>query len=487
MAGKLVRGVSFISLSQLARMAARGGLVLILTRYLLEPTEYGLLFLALSVLGIVMLFANLGLTKAGARYITEYRETSPELVPTVLRKILLYNSVLIAVVCVALFLFNERIAALVGEPAIALLLLVGTAFVATKSFHGDAVYFFHGFNRMDGIAAVNVVSSLLLLAAVPGFVLLGYGLEGALAGYALAYGVAAAAGLAVIYRRFYADHDVDAEAKREVRSRLVRYSAPLTLTMGSNVVNSHVDRILLSVFRGPAAIAFYTLGKQITGFLIVPARSLGFGISPTYGERKANDEMARAADTYERAFVYTVAIYAPAAVGIVLVADPTVRLIFGADYAGAVPVLQIFSLFLFVRALDAITNDALDYMGRARARATAKGFLTVGNVVLNLLLVPPFGVVGAAVATVATYTVYVGAELYVIADELPIDPVYLLRSGLVVCGITVGMSALVYPLTGFISGLPSLAGVVGLGGAAWFVLTVVTGVVDLRRLYAALH
>lgn len=487
MPGKLVRGVSFISLSQLSRMAARGGLILILTRYLLEPEEYGLLFLTLSVLGIVMLFANLGLTKAGAKYITEYRETSPELVPTVLRKILLYNSVLMGVVCVGLFLFNERIATVVGEPSIAVLLLVGAGFVVAKSFHGNAVYFFHGFNRMDGIAAVNVVSGLLMLLAVPGFVFLGFGLEGALAGYVLAYGVAAVAGLAAIYRRYYADHDVGATAKSEVRNRLLRYSAPLTLTMGSNVVNSHVDRILLSVFRGPAAIAFYTLAKQISGFLIMPARSLGFGVSPTYGEQKANDEMARAADLYEQAFVYTVAIYAPAAAGIVLVADPTVRLIFGADYAGAVPVLQIFSLFLFVRALDAITNDALDYMGRARSRAIAKGFLTVGNVVLNLLLIPPFGVLGAAVATVATYTVYVAAELYVIADELPIDPASLLRSGLVAGAVTVGMSAVVYPLTGFISGIPSLAAVVALGGAAWLVLTVVTGVVDFRRLYAALH
>jgi hypothetical protein len=122
--------------------------------------------------------------------------------------------------------------------------------------------------------------------------------------------------------------------------------------MGANVLNGRIDTILLSVFRGPTAIAFYTLAKQIADFLVAPAHSLGFGISPTFGEQKANDSEQQAARLYERSLIYTITLYGPAAAGVVLVASPTIKLIFGTDYAGSIPVLQIFSLFVVVRALD---------------------------------------------------------------------------------------------------------------------------------------
>lgn len=486
MRGKILRGTSFIFLSQVMGMVAQGGLLLLLTRYLLEPSEYGLLFLTLSVLGILMLFANLGLTMASARYINDYREKSPELVPVVIRKTLLYNGILIAFVCTVIYLFHDTIATLVGEPAIAVLLLFGMGYIVAKSFEGDAVYFFHGFNNMKGFAAVSIVSSVLLLAAVPAFIYFGFGLEGALSGYALAYGVAAIVGLAIIFRRYYSSHDVSKTVEKRVSRRLLEYSAPLTLTMGSNVINTHADRILLAVFRGPEAIAFYTLGKQISDFIILPARSLGISSSPTLGEQKVNDETEHAAKLYEEVFRYTVAIYAPAAAGVVLIADPMIRLIFGSAYAGAVPVLQIFSVFMFVRALNVITTDALDYLGRARMRAVAKASSSVGNIVLNVLLIPPFGIIGATVATVLTYSCYVAAQLYLITEELPIDKTKLFRSGLLLGAIAVGMSAVVFPLTGYISSISSLVGVICVGLAVWFVLLVLSGVVDVRNLYAVL-
>ncbi|KAB1198506.1 MULTISPECIES: flippase [Haloferax] len=486
MLGKILRGTSVVFASQVLGMVTQAGLLLLLTRYLLQPSEYGLLFLTLSVLGILMLFANLGLTMASARYINDYREKSPELVPIVIKKTLLYNGILIVFVCTAIFLYHDTIAAVVGEPAISALLLFGIGYIVTMSFKGDATYFFYGFNNMKGYAAVSIVSNVLLLVAVPAFIYFGFGLEGALSGYALAYGLAAILGLAIIYRKYYSTQNVSKTLEKQVSRRLLKYSAPLTLTMGSNVINSHADRILLGVFRGPEAIAFYTLGKQISDFLIVPARSLGIGSSPTLGEQKANDEEDHAARLYEEVFRYTVAIYAPAAAGVVLIADPMIRLVFGSAYAGAVPVLQIFSVFMFVRALNVITSDGLDYLGRANMRATAKASTSVGNIVLNVLLIPPFGIIGATIATVLTYSVYVAAQLYLIMDELPIDKSKLLRSGLLLTAVTGGMSAVVFPLTGYISSVPSLIGVIFVGGVAWFILIVLSGVVDIRNLFAVL-
>jgi len=482
----IVRGVSFVFLSQIVRIIAKGGVMLLLTRYLLTPSEFGLLSLTLSTLAFAMLFANLGISKAGARYITEYRETAPDLVSLVIRRTLFYNSIAIVVVSVVVFLWHDTIAAVVDEPGIGVLLLLGIGYVVGKSITGTVIIFFQGLNRMDWTAYIGIVSNSVLLIAVPSLVVLGFGLEGAVFGYVLSSGIAAVVGLAILFRRFHDRSSTTDDTKRDVSRKILRYSLPLSFTQGANVINNRADTILLSVFRGPTSIALYTLGKQIADFLVTPAQSLGFGISPSFAEQKANEQQAEAAALYEQSFIYTIAIYTPAAAGVVLVANPAVTLIFGSSYAGTGPVLQIFSVFVFIRSLDAITSDALDYLGRANARATAKGTLTVANVVCNLLLIPPFGVFGATIATVVTYALYVGTELYIISDELPIDIQRLARTGLVVGAITFGMSVVLYPLTDFVSDLPSLAGVICLGGAIWAVLTVLSGVVDPRQLYATL-
>ncbi|PSP92871.1 flippase [Halobacteriales archaeon QS_4_62_28] len=486
MVKKIVRGISVVFVGQILGMLTKGALILLLTRFLLRPSEYGLLFLSISVLGFAMLFANLGFEKAGAKYVAEYRESAPELVSTAVRKTILYNCLAITAVGIGLALFHSRIATTIGEPAIAGLLLFGIGYVAAKSIKGTAVILFQGFNWMGWVAILNIITNISLVIAVPAFILLGYGIEGALSGYIISYAVGGTVGIFVMYTELYERHDISPEQEADVSSGILRYSVPLTFTMSASVINSRTDTVLLGVFQGPVAIAYYTLGKQISDFLITPARSLGFAVSPTYGEQKANENLQQAARLYEQSFIYTILLYGPAAAGVVLVANPTIELIFGAKYHGAGPVLQIFSIFVVFRALDTTTSDALDFLGRARSRAIAKGGSAVCNVVLNLLLIPRFGVIGAAVATVLTYGAYVGLELFVIADELPINTRRLLRSGLVVGAITLGMSAVVYPLSRAVSDISSLIGVIAVGGGIWALLIALTDVVDLRQLYATL-
>lgn len=484
--GKVGRGVSFVFIGQVFRMGAKGALILILTRFLLTPNEYGQLFLALAVLGFALMFASLGLGKAGGKYVTEYQETNPGLIPEVIRSTYFYRLLATVTVAAVIAVFHGQIATLVGDPAIGPLLLIGVGYIVLKSISGVTSMFFQGFNRMDLHAGMGIVSNVVLVITVPAFILLGFGLEGAMLGYAISSGIGAVVGTGVIYVYFYEGDTVRGTVTSAVSKRVLRYSVPLTFTMGASVLSSRIDTVLLGIFRGSTAVGFYILGKQLVDFLIAPAHSLGFGISPTFGEQKASDDLADAARLYEQSFRYLVALYLPAAAGVVLVAHPTVTLIFGQDYSGAVPVLQIFSLFVVVRALDSITSDALDFLGRARSRAIAKGALALSNFALNLIFIPMFGVVGATVATVITDSIYVSIELYIIRTELPIDFRGLAHTGAVVVAITAGMALVVYPLVEFANSIPTLFTVVAVGGAVWLVLTMVTGVVDLRSLKSTL-
>jgi O-antigen/teichoic acid export membrane protein len=146
----------------------------------------------------------------------------------------------------------------------------------------------------------------------------------------------------------------------------------------------------------------------------------------------------------------------------------------------------VFGLYALLLAVDKITNDGLDYLGRANARAVAKTVTSVANFGLNLVFIPLYGVVGAAVATVITVSALVCVELYIVFRELPLSERAFAVGVIRATGITAVMSVVVLALLPYVDGLPSLFGVVTAGLVVWAVLATASGAVDLRQLQSTL-
>ncbi|WP_306057645.1 flippase [Natronococcus wangiae] len=477
----IIHGFKATLVARAIYMISSALLMLILARYLLDPDGYGALYWAIGILSVVQLVADLGLGKSAARYFSEYREKDPGQLPHLIRSTVAFKIVLLTVVTSVLLVSHEWLAAVLGDPEVAPFLAAGALYIVAFSFSSFSQIAFQGFNHLVYSAIIQAISGLARLVFVVAFVVLGAGALGALFGYAVGYAIAAAVGLTVLYLEFYAEHEPADEYEPGLSRRLAEYSVPLTATRSANVIDKRIDVVLVGVFLTPAAVAFYTLGKQISDFVLAPAESLGFTISPNFGEQKAAGQLEQARQIYETSLTNVLLLYIPATVGLVIVAEPFVTMVFGDDYAGAVPVLQVLALFVILQAITNLTSDSLDYLGRARSRAIAKGGTSVANFGLNLALIPTIGVVGAAIATVATHTVYVAVNLYIVHSELSLRLERLGRSIGRICAITGVMAVAVLLVMPLISNFVMLVGAIGLGALTWSVLAVTTGMIDVQE------
>ncbi|WP_266081913.1 flippase [Haladaptatus caseinilyticus] len=480
-------GLKMTFAARVVRIAANGLLMVLLTQFLLRPAEYGLLFLALAILGVFQLFCDLGLAKSAARYVTEFKETDPTQIPHILRTALKYRLLLFTIVGFIFLLVHTHIASFFDTPALTPFLLLGILYMGFHSFTAFSSVLFQGFDRVVWSASTQTVQHVcrVIFALI---LVLGFGLGGigVLVGYIIAAALAAATAFFILYTRFYTAFEKAESPEPGLPRKILEYSIPLTATRSANVLTYKVDTLLIGFFLNPVAVGYYTLAKQISMTMLVPAGSLGFSISPTYGKQKANDQLEQAARLYETTLQHTLVLYVPAATGIILVAEPAVRLIFGQEYLGAVPVLQIFSAYIVLRALNSITTDALDYLGQARSRAIAKMATAIANCGLNVLLIPEFGVAGAAIATVATFSIYTLANLYIMHCEVSLSIGRLLQPISTISAVTVGMSIAVVIATQYISGIPSLTGVILLGMAVWGGLVTASGLLDIRTVVSAI-
>jgi len=476
---RLRRGLQAYTLSRVVFTLSNAVLILVLTRYLLTSSEYGLLYFALSVLSVGTIFGTLGLPKAAAKYVTEYAERDPTQVRYILRTS--GGAILAAALVVAVVVVFGRslLASLLDEPAVVPFLLVGGAYVVARTLNAYFAQIFRGFNRVTWTAAVQSAMSIARVGFAIGLVVLGFGALGAFSGYVLGYAVGALLG-AVLCWRLYATFEEAETTEPGLLRKVLRYSVPLTATKGAGAIDNRIDTILVGILINTTAVGYYTLAKQISDFAVMPATSMGFTMSPTLGEQKANDELRRAATLYEQSLKHTLLLYIPACFGLAVVAEPLIRYVFSGEYLGATPVLQVFSLYVFIHAVNKITSDGLDFLGRADDRAVAKILMALANLGLNLLFIPRFGVVGAAVATVITYSLYTGTNVYFIYQELGFRIRPLVRATVVVVGISLVVAGVVAFLRPYISGVVFLFAAIALGIGIWAVLTLASGVMDVE-------
>ena len=486
LAERISKGLAAITSANVVGVALKGLSILVLARFLLSPEEYGLLFLALSVVTFTQLFTDLGIARSAARYVSEYQETDAGQVPHIIRTALTYNLATIGVVGAVLLAFDDQIAGLVDQPSIAPFVAIGAVYVAARSLTVFSRRLFQGLNRVTYSALVTALTRGGEFVFVVGLAVLTGEVMGAFLGFVVSYVLAALVGGAVLYRRFYSRFPKAPAMEPGLARRLFEYNLPLTTTKGAGQLLSKTDIVLLGYFWNPVVVGVYTLGLQIAEFIATPAASLGFVISPTFGEHKANDDLGTAARIYQESFRHTLLLYVPGAVGLFVVADPAIRLIFGADYANAIPVVKLLALFVVLKAVNAITNTALDYLGKARLRAYAKVGGAALNVVLNVALVPVFGAVGAAAATIATYGLLVGVNLALVARTLPLSVARLGRTVVQVGLVAAVMGAVVVPTVPYVSGLVTLGAVVGLGVLVWGVLAVASGLLEPDQVRAVL-
>jgi O-antigen/teichoic acid export membrane protein len=466
-------------------LAAKATLTVVLAK-LLGTDSYGLLFLSISVFSVVQFFSRLGIAQSAARYVAERKEQDPGQIPYILKWSLLFSLVTITTTCLSFALLRGRIADLMGEPALEPFLLVGISFVALSSLRSFGRQISQGFEDIQLAAAIQVIQRVSQAVVAIGLVLLGYGALGALGGFILGEFLGAVFGLGTIYNRYYRGIDRGASIENGLLRRIAEYSLPLTLTRVSHKLDNQVDTILVGFYLNPVAVGYYALANQIVRFVGVPMNVLGFTLSPTYGKQNANEELSAAARLYEESLAHTLVFYLPAAMGMILIADPAIEYVFGADYAGAVPVIQVLAVYTAVLAVTKVTNRPLDFLGRARDRSIIRGLTAVGNFVLNVVLIPEFGVVGAAVATVLTHSVYACVSVAIILTEIPVD-MRSLGENVLKTGLVAGtLGIFVWLLSGQISGIISLVTVIVASIPVWAILSVLSGVVNHRAILDAI-
>jgi O-antigen/teichoic acid export membrane protein len=363
----------------------------------LGPSDAGAYYTIISIIGFADIFTNFGLNLLVARDVARAPERAGEYLThtTVLRVVLWLLSL---PVLAGYVFFRQATGAPLGAQAVLALALFAGALLPSN-LNAALSSIFQAHERMMVPAAVAIVTNLLKVTIGALVLLAGFSFVGLAATSVVVNWITLAILVVLALRAGYRAATVVVPAAVWA---MVGVSLPLMLNHLLQSVFFKIDVLLLSQMKGDEVVGWYSAAyKWVDAFLIIPAYTV-LALFPLMSRRAADDRpgLGRA---FEMARRWLVILALPIAVTVTFLADELVGLLGGREYLphGA-QALRIMIWFLPFSFINGLSQYVLIAIGRQRWITLSFAVAVTFNLVANVVAIPPYGYVGAAVVTILT-------------------------------------------------------------------------------------
>jgi O-antigen/teichoic acid export membrane protein len=191
--------------------------------------------------------------------------------------------------------------------------------------------------------------------------------------------------------------------KQEFDFSFFRKTIPTAISLSMlaifGLIYVKIDTVMLSFMKGDAVVGWYNAAYYlIQGFKVFPQLVMS-ALFPLMSLSfiSSKESLKR---IFERAFKYLFILGLPMAVGITLLADKIIFLIYGPNFQNSVIALQILSWDVILVFLLGCISFLLVSIERQHQMALLAGCTALINIILNVLLIPTYSYVGSAFATI---------------------------------------------------------------------------------------
>jgi O-antigen/teichoic acid export membrane protein len=400
---------------------------LIVARYGSEA-DYGIYSLAIVVITFATTLVGLGLPDGTARFVAYFRgrgETAK--VRGVTSVSLQLTTAASIIVSIALFFGAEYIASNIFHspgltPALKVL-AIGIPFFALTNI---LVSVFRGFDRMEPQTYFQyILFNILFLLFVSVLAMLH------LSFVYLFYTYVAALIITFIALLLYAMRKLPQpitfanwRSNTAVSKELVIFSLPLLATGVLSTIILWLNTLLIGYFKTPEAVGLYNAASPLAKFISEPLGLMMLIYTPVATGLCSQNLIAELRRSFVISTKWLVSLTLPFFLVLLLFPEAVLNLFFGSAYVVAAPALRLLSLGFIISNLFGPNQSILLAMGQTRFVMWTALFAAIISVILNLVLIPPLGIVGAAIAmgiSILLIQVVIGIKAYSICRAQPMS------------------------------------------------------------------
>jgi len=381
---------------------------------LLGATWFGYYAIAMAMIELVRTFASIGLPKGGMRLLAmALASGDKEQLPRIINTAVVIPVLLSIIGCLLLFGAADLVANLwFGDAELAIIFKLFSVTIPFATLLKVGCELSRGFlTTRYAVLVENFLVPVAQMALFLLFYFLRHDFSALIFASILAYALGGCSMLFFLFRQLRRVFGPDMPFRLPWRQRfldraggveLVRYSFPLFLTGITGIMLNSIDIFLLGRFLAAEDVGVYVAGSMVATFistsLVIPVNSI---FVPMVAARYGCNDLAAIKHLYV-ATTRWLFIFALPLITCMILARNYIMAIFGESFVaeGAV-VLLILAIGHLVNCLTGGVGQILSMTGHPPKELAINLLAVVINIVLNLMLIPRYGIVGAALATSA--------------------------------------------------------------------------------------
>jgi O-antigen/teichoic acid export membrane protein len=361
--------------------------------------QYGTLELATAATTVALAITDAGLTAAALRGFYDYRDQEERERRTVLTTGFYATTVLAVLLAIALVLLRRPVSQLIfgssGEQTVVVLVALSIPAANTWRYVSEVMRVrMKAFQYLAMVVIATVVTTVLILV---GLLALGWRVNGALLAGVIGNWAAAAYGIVVVVA------SISGRFSRVQLKRMLAYGLPLVPAVLAAWALALIDRIILARLGSVAQVGQYAVANRLASLLLIGLTAFLFALTPfllaTYSEDPEQEKAARA-----RTLTYLTFILSLSGLVLTLFAWEIITVV-APDFIEAYKAVGPLMLGAIGYGLVSLLTTGFSIARKTGRLAALTVFAAGVNIGLNFVLIPPYGIIGAAFATTIGYGV----------------------------------------------------------------------------------
>lgn len=171
---------------------------------------------------------------------------------------------------------------------------------------------------------------------------------------------------------------------------------------GTNLLSllfQRVDLLMINYFLDPTAVAIFHFANKIINYAELPLQALSQVIYPRIAASHLQNNGTELNKTYGNSIMWLLAFIIPMTLMVILFNKTLINIIGSESYLPASSVIITLCMASFFKPWGRVFGLTLDAVGKPNVNFYMLAFSLLVNVLMNWLLIPAFGVNGAALAT----------------------------------------------------------------------------------------
>ncbi|HJH25580.1 MAG TPA: hypothetical protein C5S37_02145, partial [Methanophagales archaeon] len=366
--------------------------------YYLGASGLGLwvmLFAITSLLGVT----NLGIPGATIKYVAEFKDDKNKLYQVASVSFII-SIILGIVTAVALFITADIITGIFGMPSLTPLFKLFLLTIPFSYMTGSVIATLSGLREMKLVSLLNVTSGSLNFGLVIIPIILGYGLKGAVIGLIIATIIYAF--IAIFFFRNFIFH-LTFSKFQETAKKLLLFGIQTVMSGIVSIILYRIDVLMIGYFMTSTEVGIYSVAIAIARIIWIIPQSINMVSYPTFSHYWGKGEHDVVNKLFDRGLKYSTCMLAPIGLGLAIFGKDAILLLYGTTFLPAVLPLQILVIGAVVRGV--IMSIGSVWLSAGRPDMGYKlPLITVGpNILLNCVLIPAYGIAGAAMATMLSF------------------------------------------------------------------------------------